>query len=190
MTMEQQFNSYMESADMSALVSLCEREGTPVTYEKGDYLLHAGSVEPYIYLIRSGYCRLVSTKSDGAESVVGLALAGEFVCEFYNGIRRRPSGLSVIASSRLEALRLPFVYALDTVSASHPMFLPQVMEGLYRMCYERLIDLYELTPAERYLKFSESYPGLVSQIRLNELASYLGITPQHLLRIKKSKMKG
>lgn len=129
-------------------------------------------------------------KSDGSEAVVGLAMAGEFVTDFNNGVRKLPSMVSMIASVRTEVLQLPLDYALEKISQTEPKFLYTTSDALFRMCYARLLDLYILSPVERYRKFADSYPEIVSTIKGKELASYLQISHQHLLRIKKSQGKG
>lgn len=180
------FNSYKSQVNLTGLIELCEREGKTVIYEREEYLLHQGEIEKHISLVKSGYCRYACLKSDGGEAVVGLAMAGEFVTDFNNGVRRIPALASQVASVRTEVLQLPFEYALERLCQSEPNFLYTASDALFRMCYTRLLELYVLSPTERYRKFAESYPDIVSRIKVKELASYLQISHQHLLRIKKS----
>ena len=184
--MAELFNSYRSHVNLSGLIELCESEGKPVIYEKGEYLLHQGDIERHVSLVKSGYCRYSCLKSDGNEAIVGLAMAGEFVTDFNNGVRRLPSMVSMIASVRTEVLQLPLGYALEKLSMTEPDFLYTVSDALFRMCYTRLLDLYILSPVERYRKFVDAYPEIASTIKAKELASYLQISHQHLLRIKKS----
>lgn len=182
--MAELFNSYKSQVNLAGLIELCETEGRHTVYEKGEYLLHQGDVERHISLVKSGYCRYVCLKPDGSEAVVGLAMAGEFVTDFNNGVRKLPSMVSLIASVRTEVLQLPLGYALEKLSLKEPDFLYTATDALFRMCYARLLELYVLSPAERYRKFAEAYPDIVSTIKAKELASYLQISHQHLLRIK------
>ncbi len=167
-------------------MELCETEGKSVVYERDEYLLHQGDIERHISLVKSGYCRYACLKPNGDEAVVGLAMTGEFVTDFNNGVRRLPSQVSLVASVRTEVLRLPLVYVLEKLSKSDPNFRYIASDALFRMCYTRLLELYVLSPAERYRKFADAYPDIVSTIKSKELASYLQISHQHLLRIKKS----
>lgn len=188
--MAELFNSYRSQVNLDGLIELCENEGKPVIYKNGEYLLHQGDIERHISLVKSGYCRYVCLKSDGSEAVVGLAMAGEFVTDFNNGVRKLPSMVSLIASVRTEVLQLPIGYALDKLSLTEPDFLYTVSDAFFRMCDTRLLDLYVLSPMERYRKFADSYPDIASTIKVKELASYLQISHQHLLRIKKSQERG
>ena len=147
--MAELFNSYRSQVNLAGLIELCEGEGKPVIYEKGEYLLHQGDIERHISLVKSGYCRYTCLKSDGSEAVVGLAMTGEFVTDFNNGVRRIPALASQVASVRTEVLQLPFVYALDKLCQSEPNFLYTASDALFRMCYTRFLDLYILSQAER-----------------------------------------
>ena len=42
------FNSYRSQVNLAGLIELCEGEGKPVIYEKGEYLLHQGDIERHI----------------------------------------------------------------------------------------------------------------------------------------------
>ena len=181
------FNLYKDIVDLGPLVELIEAEGKHVFYEKNEYLLCQGEVEKHISLLKSGYCRYVRLKSDGEEAVVGFAMAGEFVTDFNNGVRHLPSIVSMIASTRVEAYRLPLDYFVNKAKEIDREFLYHASEALFRMVYMRMTDLYALTPAERYSEFVKAYPDVISTIKTWELASYLRITPQHLIRIKKSR---
>lgn len=180
------FNSYKSQVNLDMLTELCENEGKHVVYNKDEYLLHQGEVEKHISLVKSGYCRYTSLKSDGGEAVVGLALEGEFVTDFNNGVRKLPSMVSLIASVKTDVLQLPLSYVLERLAVIQPDFLYNVSDALFRLCYSRLLELYVLSPSERYRKFVDSYPDIASTIKVKELASYLQISTQHLLRIKKS----
>lgn len=184
------FNSYSSQVNLAGLIELCESEGKRVIYEKGDYLLHQGYIERHISLVKSGYCRYTCLKSDGSEAVVGLAMTGEFVTDFNNGVRKIPSLVSQVASVRTEVLQLPLIYALEKLCQSDPNFLYIASDALFRTRYARLLDLYVLSPTKRYLKFVDTYPDIVSTIKVKELASYLQISHQHLLRIKRSQEIG
>ena len=57
-------------------------------------------------------------------------------------------------------------------------------EQLFFQTYTRYLDMYRLTPEERYDKLLERYPEVLQFISLKEIASYLNITPVHMSRIR------
>jgi len=60
-----------------------------------------------------------------------------------------------------------------------------IMNKYYEHCRERLRDMQQLSAAMRFEKLLKYYPGIEQMISQESIASYLGITPQSLSRIKR-----
>lgn len=65
-----------------------------------------------------------------------------------------------------------------------------VAEQLFVMTYRRLIDRYCQTPEERYLSFLQHYPELKEELPLREIASFIGVTPETVSKIRKRILLG
>lgn len=61
-----------------------------------------------------------------------------------------------------------------------------VSEALFSTVYDRYLDLYTRTPAQRYDDLLSRYPDLFSFFSLRDIASFLNITPTHLSRLRKN----
>lgn len=55
---------------------------------------------------------------------------------------------------------------------------------------DRIVDLMAATGEERYLRFIATYPGLAQRLPQKLIASYLGLTPESLSRIRNGIAKG
>ena len=64
-------------------------------------------------------------------------------------------------------------------------FFRLLLEANYVATHRRVQESLSLSAEERYLTFIRTYPNVVEQIPQNQIASYLGITPQSLSRIRK-----
>jgi len=64
-------------------------------------------------------------------------------------------------------------------------FFRILIEANHVATNQRIVDSLITTAEERYQKFIKTYPELFEQIPQNQIASYLGITPQSLSRIRK-----
>jgi CRP-like cAMP-binding protein len=64
-------------------------------------------------------------------------------------------------------------------------FFRLLLEANYIAMHQRINESLSASAEERYLAFLRRYPQLVRQIPQNQIASYLGITPQSLSRIRK-----
>jgi CRP-like cAMP-binding protein len=64
-------------------------------------------------------------------------------------------------------------------------FFRLLQESNYVATHKRITDSLSTTAEERYLKFIRTYPAFLEIIPQKQIASYLGITPQSLSRIRK-----
>ncbi len=92
-------------------------------------------------------------------------MTGEFVTDFNNGVRRIPALASQVASVRTECFNFHSYMRWINCVKSEPNFLYTASDALFRMCYTRFLDLYILSPAERYCKFIDAYPDIASTIQ-------------------------
>jgi hypothetical protein len=105
-------------------------------------------------------------------------------------------------------LKQPSLYTLQTEEETDVIVLPRAAvewgyqnlkqgDRLGRLIAEfyfiyqdnRLKNLYARTPKERYNSISEIFPNIQNRVPQHMIASYLGITPVHLSRLKKSDYK-
>ena len=73
--MSSQFNSYIDSLDLSAATDFCRKNGVPCHYKKGERFVQQGTVARYAALVVSGYFKVVTLKDSGDEAVVNLGQA-------------------------------------------------------------------------------------------------------------------
>ncbi|OGU49008.1 MAG: hypothetical protein A2080_03070 [Ignavibacteria bacterium GWC2_36_12] len=64
-------------------------------------------------------------------------------------------------------------------------FFRMLLEANYVATQQRVAGSLSDSAEERYLKFIKTYPKLLEKVPQNQIASYLGITPQSLSRIRK-----
>jgi CRP-like cAMP-binding protein len=60
-----------------------------------------------------------------------------------------------------------------------------LQEANYIATHNRINEALSSSAEERYIKFTKTYPKLLELVPQNQIASYLGITPQSLSRIRK-----
>jgi len=103
---------------------------------------------------------------------------------------------------------VPSIYSTRALTDSHVMLLPQAameplleaiprLERYFRITFQnslvthqsRIIQHYTFTAEERYQAFREKYPSLEQYVPLKYIASYLGITPEFLSKIRRKIME-
>ncbi|MBD5172117.1 MAG: Crp/Fnr family transcriptional regulator [Bacteroidales bacterium] len=185
--MSKNFNTYIESPAADCLRSICLREGVIRHYDRGEAFFTAGSVARYFGYIKSGTLKYVAYGEDGAEHVVGLEFAGEFVTDFPFSLRGQKARTSVIAETPCE------IYCISTTELgmrlkTDPEFRDIVMlgtEAVFSTVYDRYVDLYCKTAQERYNELISKHPDLFLLFPLKVIASFLNITQTHLSRLRK-----
>ena len=157
-------------------------------FRRGEHLQRAGRPVTHLYFIADGLVRNYLLDSDGEERATGFVFSGELAGDYSSAVVTRSS-----AAINVDALRNTRAFA----------FPPTLLLSLYerhacwdrmgRAIVEREVAKREdrerrfrgFTPEEHYHYLLAHKPRLPSQIPLRHLASYLGIRPETLSRIRR-----
>jgi len=123
---------------------------------------------------------------DGPSFVRGFAAEGELVGAYVSLLTGKPSDLSVEALEDSEVLVVPFAL-MDTLYARHASWERigrKLAENFLVERERRAAELLTSDATERYLHFLETHKHLLGRVREADIASYLGVTPVSLSRIK------
>ncbi len=161
----------------------------PITLQKDDFFLHIGKVCHQVAFVKSGMLRIYYPNDKGEETTCYFSLPNEFVTSFSSfstGKRSveniqaiMPTELFIIEKSDLELLysKIPIAQEFGRKSAEN-----------VTMLMEKRLALFQNNSAEqRYDFLLKNQPILLQTVPLQYMASYLGISPQHLSRLRKKK---
>ncbi|QQS36665.1 MAG: Crp/Fnr family transcriptional regulator [Ignavibacteriales bacterium] len=154
---------------------------------KHQYLLQEGEACRYAGFVTSGCLRIYSVDNKGAEHIIQFAIADWWISDMNSFLTGLPSQYNIDALQDSEILLLERndrEILLDNCPKME-RFFRLLLESNNIATNQRLIDSLSASAEERYLKFINTYPELFEQIPQNQIASYLGITPQSLSRIRK-----
>ena len=180
-----QFNSYIDSLDLSAVIDFCRENGKLCHYKKGDYFVQQGSIARYAALVVSGYFNLATLNESGDEAVFNFAFPGQFITDFHSSLHGVPSKFSIIAGADCKIMRVPLKTFKDFLSPS----LIDEYKALFNMAFMRLLNIYRKSPRQRYVELCERYPQILETVTLKDLSSFLLISPNHLSRIRRELAK-
>ena len=194
--MEQKFSN--NSIDLQVLREFCEREGEAVAYRKGDQLEREGDPARWFSFVESGCFKYVNRSSErlrvgdrssgiGREHITWFSFAGEFVVDYPTFLYGRPAQTTIEAMmpSRIfrvtgEQMRQFFSQSMDTMKLR--TIIAEHILGQFRLRY---IDLHCTTPRERYDLLMQRCPGIVEHLDLQDIASFLNVTPKTISKIRK-----
>ncbi|WP_017297365.1 Crp/Fnr family transcriptional regulator [Nodosilinea nodulosa] len=153
--------------------------------KKGDLLLREGDPCEFLGLTLQGCLRLFFLK-DGKELTLFFCPEGYPLGDYQNLRLQRPAIFSCQAIEDAEVLVLNRqVLTVLEAAPEGPQLMRLVVEFLAFRLRDRLLSLYCDSPEQRYLALMESEPDLVLRVPQHYIASYLGLEPESLSRLKR-----
>lgn len=158
-----------------------------ITISKNEHLIKEGEVEQYSYFIYEGIFRCWTIDPKGVEQTFWFCKEGTFSMSNISFSLQERADFSVQAVMdavvyRINKEQISDLYA--SISGLEIMFGKLTARLLNRLL-QRNIDLIKYSSEEYYLRMQEEYGLTFNYIPLKDIASYLGITPQGLSRIRK-----
>jgi CRP-like cAMP-binding protein len=153
---------------------------------KHSTILKQGQVEKYISFVEKGTIRFFASKGESERSFAFI-FENEFVCAYDSFLTQTPSLYA--AETLTPTILWRFSYnTLQTVYRELPVsnVIGRVAsEEIYLKKARRELSILLESPEQRYLNLMAERPYLFERIPLKYIASYIGITPQALSRIRK-----
>lgn len=184
------FRKYLES-----IVDLEEKDWTLFAsklvcreFPKRTLLLEVGQIENHISFVETGGVRLFIPKEEEEKEVTfGFSFENELISAYDSFLTQSPS------TYQLETLSNTLLWSISYTDLQEIYDATQLGDRVGRYAAERLFlikssreqSLLNETSDERYLNLLRDRPNLITQIPLKYIASYIGVTPQALSRVRK-----
>ncbi|MGG7436546.1 Crp/Fnr family transcriptional regulator [Chryseobacterium arthrosphaerae] len=159
----------------------------PVVFSKNTLIEGAGKVPQYLYYIVSGYLRLFYTDQNGNEVTTHINCPPGFFTSYPEFINSKGSENNVECITDCELLRISKVDLDLLIHESQAMkdFSISVFQQSIAYNENRSKALSVLNAGQRYLKLMEEYPGIIQNVPIQYIASFLGMKPESLSRIRR-----
>lgn len=173
----------LAESDLEFMLSLFE----PLTLKKGDYFLEVGQRCNLVAFIRTGMLRIHYPNTKGEETTCYFSLPNEFITSFPSFTTQNPSteNIQAILPTELFVISKQNLEQLYQKIPSTQEFGRKAAENLTMIMEKRISLFLNNSAEERYEFLLKDNPILIQTVPLQYLASYLGISPQHLSRLRK-----
>ncbi len=156
------------------------------TKQKGEIVVEEGCRDTNLYLLIGGIWRAYMLK-DGEEITVWFGGTGEVVCSMWGYVANIPSEITIESLTESEVYYIPKqeLEKYFTTSLAFANLGRKLIEHHALIVDKWWIDSWQpITARERYLRLMKKNPELLLYAPLKHVASYLGMTPQSLSRIR------
>lgn len=166
---------------------LCKTFFTPKKLRKRQYILQEGDVAKYVAFVEKGMLRSYTIDEKGIEHIMQFAFEGWWIADQYSFLTGEPAIYNIDALEDSELLLLSR-QAEEQLMERIPKF-----ERYFRLLLQnnliatqrRLIGSLSKNAEERYYELIEGCPTIPQRVPQHMMASFLGITPETLSRIRK-----
>jgi CRP-like cAMP-binding protein len=154
---------------------------------KRQYLLQEGDVWKYDAFVTSGCVRTFSVDENGNDHIMGFAIENWWTGDRESLLSGQPSRFNIDAVEDSELVLFThanFEKLCSEIPALNNM-VNQILQRSFVASQNRIQAALSYTAEQKYLNFVEKYSDFATRIPQHMIASYLGITPETLSRIRK-----
>jgi len=169
--------------------TIIEQNVKCITLAKKDYLFSEGDLCNAQYFVMEGCLRMFFIKNSGVEQIVQFGLDNWWISDYTSLTLNTPSLFY------LQAVQLCKIAVLKKDKQDELFLQIPKMEHYFRSIYQRAyaaaqtrqVYFSDLSGREKYEHFANSFPDFVQRIPQYMLASYLGLTPEFISKIRAKK---
>ena len=155
--------------------------------EKGTLLLQPGDPCKHSFFVERGLLRSFMLDESGKEHVIQFAPENWFIVDrssvYFNDASE--SYIEAIEASEVVLIGEDFMCRAAEMSSVFRRYNDKLLHNHIRQMQKRINLLLGASAEKRYLSFIEMYPDLLLRVPQWMIASYLGITPESLSRVRK-----
>jgi CRP-like cAMP-binding protein len=163
----------------------------PKRVRKNAYLLEAGEVCKHLTFVSKGLLRSYTIDKKGEEHIMQFAPEEWWITDLYSYLTGKESSyfIDALEDSDVLLLEATSYEKLFTAAPKFERYFRILLQNNYIATHRRILGSISLPAEERYLTLLKDYPALVQRVTQRHIASYLGISPEALSRIRQRMAK-
>lgn len=159
--------------------------------EKGSLLLQPNEICQHSFFVEKGLLRSYTIDENGKEHIIQFAPENWIISDRSSSFFNEPSQfyIDAIEETEIVLINTKFITSVCEVSSSFKKFNETALQKHIRQLQKRINLLIGANAETRYMDFIAHYPDLLLRVPQWMIASYLGITPESLSRVRKELAK-
>lgn len=162
-----------------------------ISVARGTVLIRAGQKSSSAYYVEKGCLRSYLIDSRGKEHIYQFAPEDWIISdlEFFKNNGLATLTIEAIEDSEVRVINTDALYSISSMDTEVVQTVLLKFQNRIYSLQNRVLQLLSFTAEERYQQFMKTYPDLYKRIPLKMIASYLGLTPESLSRVRKEMHK-
>ncbi|MCK7592026.1 Crp/Fnr family transcriptional regulator [Subsaxibacter sp. CAU 1640] len=161
------------------------------TVEKGEFLLKEGEICNHSFFVEKGLLRFYALNEEGKENILQFATENWIVSDRGSAYFQQPSTyyIDAIEPTTVVMINQDFINKVTEINPNFRVHNERLLQNHIRSLYKRVSLLLGASAKTRYLDFIKTYPDVTLRVPQWMIASYLGVTPESLSRVRKALAK-
>lgn len=153
--------------------------------------MQEGTICRHFTFIEQGCLRMYGIDDKGVEHNLQFGAENDWLADIGSFHTKKPSQLYIqaIEESSIFQVEQDDLYFLYLSIPKLDRIFKVIIENKYVELQNRVLQTFSSSAESRYLNFLEQYPRLSNRLPNTQIASYLGITPEFLSKIRKDLSK-
>jgi signal-transduction protein with cAMP-binding, CBS, and nucleotidyltransferase domain len=174
----------ISDSEMSGLLKDCYIR----IFHSKEFLSKQGEISNDIFFTLKGITRSTIVDHTGEEHTIHFSLENQFIADYSSFMLQTPANNNIQAIEETTVVVMPrSAIEWGYLNLKQGDKMGRLIAEYYFIYFDnRLKNQYSFTPAERYENISKVFPNIHNRVPQHMIASYLGISPVHLSRLKKS----
>ena len=163
----------------------------PRLYRKKQYVLQEGDVCRQMNFVVRGCLRMYKIDDKGGSHILQFSAENNWITDLGSFYSEKPSELTIDALEDTMVLKITHddLIAIYTQAPKFHRIFRVLIENAYVSLQKRLLQTMSSTAEDRYQYFIDTWPHLINRLPQTQIASFLGITPEFLSRLRNKRSK-